>query len=52
VLKDARGSQKGARSDPQNHEISDQGIKKDTLESTPAKENEQALTGDLPNLIK
>jgi hypothetical protein len=52
LLKDAKGSQKGARSDPQNHEISDQDIKKDTLESTPAKVDEQALTGDLPNLIK
>ena len=50
--KDAKGSQKGARCDPQNHEISNKSTQKHTLESIPAKVDEQALTRDPPNIIK
>ena len=50
--KGAKQGQKDARSDPQKHEISTKNIQKHTLESIPAKVDEQALTRDLPNLVK
>ena len=48
----AKGSQKGARSDPQNNEKSNKDTKKHTLESAPAKADEQGLPRYLPNLVK